>query len=139
PGARGPGASLAGGSSLVVFEASEQKALAWQLIEYFSEPAVQRRFYELTGDLPPRRSSWRGAPLAGDDEAAAFRQQLEQVRPVPPVPEWERIASEVARVAERAARGLLGIEAAQRELDRRSDRILEKRRWVLARSGEVQP
>lgn len=139
PGARGPGASLAGGSSLVVFEASEQKALAWQLIEYFAEPAVQRRFYALTGDLPPRRASWQGEPLASDDEAAAFRRQLEQVLPVPPVPEWERIASEVARVAERAARGLIGIEAAQRELDQKSDRILEKRRWVLARSGEVQP
>lgn len=139
PGAQGPGASLAGGSSLVVFEASGQKELAWQLIEYFAEPAVQRRFYALTGDLPPRRASWQGEPLASDDAAAAFRWQLEAVRPVPPVPEWERIASEVAHVAERAARGLIEVEAAQRELDQRSDRILEKRRWVLARSGEVEP
>lgn len=139
PGARGPGVSIAGGSSLVVFEASEQKQLAWQLIEYLAEPAVQRRFYALTGDLPPRRSSWEGAPLEGDGEARAFREQLERVSPVPSVPEWERIANEVARAAERAARGLIGVEAAQVELDQRTDRILEKRRWVLARSGEVQP
>jgi len=133
PGERVPGASLAGGSSLVVFEASRHKQAAWQLIEYLSEPAVQRRFYELTGDLPPRRTSWQGAPLASDLEAAAFRQQLEQVLPVPPVPEWERIASEVARESERAARGLTSVEAAQRELDQKSDRILEKRRWLQER------
>lgn len=139
PGADGPGASLAGGASLVVFESSERKKLAWQLIEYLAEPGVQRRFYGLTGDLPARRSSWEGAPLATDREAQAFRQQLEQVEPVPPVPEWERIASEIARVAERAARGLVSVEAAQSELDQKTDRILEKRRWVLARSGEVQP
>lgn len=135
PGERGPGASLAGGSSLVVFEASEHKRAAWQLIEYLSEPRVQRRFYELAGDLPPRRTSWQGAPLASDLEAAAFRRQLEQVLPVPPVPEWERIASEVARESERAARGLTSIEAAQRELDQKSDRILEKRRWVKQREA----
>ena len=135
PGERGPGVSLAGGSSLVVFEASKHPELAWQLVEYFAEPAVQRRFYTLAGDLPPRRTSWQGPPLASDTKAAAFRRQLEHVRPLPAVPEWERIAHEVARVAERAARGLIDIEAAQRELDHKSDRILEKRRWVLARSA----
>jgi len=136
PGERGPDASLAGGSSLVVFEASRHKQAAWRLIEYLAEPAVQRRFYELTGDLPPRRTSWQGAPLASDLEAAAFRQQLEHVLPVPPVPEWERIANELARASERAARGLISVEAAQRELDQKSDRILEKRRWVQNRSAQ---
>ena len=56
PGPNGPGASIAGGSSLAVFSASRNKPAAWQLIEYFSQPAIQRRFHELTGDLPPRQS-----------------------------------------------------------------------------------
>jgi len=43
PGPDGPGASIAGGSSLVVFRASQAKAAAWQLIEYLSRPDVQRR------------------------------------------------------------------------------------------------
>jgi len=132
PGRDGPGASLAGGASLVVFRSSARKQAAWQLIEYLALPDVQRRFYEHSGDLPPRRASWQGPPLALDTKVAAFRRQLERVEPAPRVPEWERIQSEVAEVAERAARGLISVDAAARELDQKSDRILDKRRWILA-------
>jgi len=135
PGATGPGSSLALGSSLVVFSGSKRKAAAWSLIEYLSEPAVQRRFYELTGDLPPRRETWTDERLTSDRNVAAFRAQLERMEPTAPVPEWERIQKEVAIISERAARGALGIEQALAELDARADRILEKRRWILERSS----
>jgi multiple sugar transport system substrate-binding protein len=57
------------------------------------------------------------------------------VKPAPRVPEWERIATEMRLVAERAARTGLSVDEAARELDARADRILEKRRWLLARRG----
>src|SRR5262245_10659275 len=135
PGPDGPGSSTAGGSSLVIFRRSRHAEMAWQLVEYLSTPAVQRRFYELTGDLPPRRDSWAALALQPDDKADAFRQQLERVRPVPRVPEWERIANEMRLVAERAVYGRLSVDGAARELDTRVDRILDKRRWLLARGG----
>lgn len=137
PGPDGPGSSLAFGASLVVFERSEKKAAAWQLIEYFAQAEVQKRFYELTGDLPPRRSAWAGAPLAEDEHARAFREQLERTEPTPQVPEWERIATEIAIVSEHAAHGTLAIDAALQELDARADRILEKRRWILDRKARA--
>jgi len=133
PGPSGPGASIAGGSSLVVFRASKSKAAAWQLIEYLERPDVQRRFHELTGDLPPRREAWRGAPLADDVYAHAFRDQLERVKPTPKVAEWERIADQVRLVGERAVSGGLSVDQAAKELDARANDILEKRRWMLAR------
>ena len=133
PGPGGPGASIAGGSSLVVFRASRHPEAAWRLIEFLSQPSVQRRFHALTGDLPPRRTTWDDPALAGDAHARAFREQLERVRPAPRVPEWERIAAEIRLAAERAARGTLSVDEAARELDGRTDRILEKRRWMLAR------
>jgi multiple sugar transport system substrate-binding protein len=133
PGPDGPGASIAGGSSLVVFRTSRHPAAAWRLIEFLSQPAVQRRFHALTGDLPPRRATWTDPALAADLHARAFRDQLERVKPAPKVPEWERIATEMRLVAERAARGDLSVDQAARELDARADRILEKRRWLLAR------
>jgi multiple sugar transport system substrate-binding protein len=133
PGPSGPGASIAGGSSLVVFRASKSKAAAWQLIEYLERPDVQRRFHELTGDLPPRREAWRGAPLADDVYARAFRDQLERVKPAPKVAEWERIADQMRLVAERAVSGGLSVDQAAKELDARANDILEKRRWMLAR------
>lgn len=132
PGPDGPGASIAGGSSLVLFRRSRHRAEAWRLIEFISQPAVQRRFHALTGDLPPRRSTWSDPTLARDVYARAFREQLERVKPTPRVPEWERIATEMRLVAERAVHGELSLEQAARELDRRAARILEKRRWMLA-------
>jgi len=134
PGPTGPGASIAGGSSLVIMRASRRKDAAWQLIEYLSEPAVQRRFHALLGDMPPRRSTWDDPRLAADPYARAFREQLERVRPAPAVPEWERIVNEMQLVAEQVVRGGLAIEDAPAELDRRVDAMLEKRRWILDRA-----
>ena len=133
PGPEGPSASIAGGSSLVMFRSAPNKTAAWQLIEYLSQPDVQRRFHELTGDLPPRRSTWSAGSLANDRYARAFRDQLERVKPAPKVPEWERIATEIRLVVERAAHGELSVDEAAQELDRRANRILEKRRWLLSR------
>jgi len=135
PGPEGPGASIAGGSSLVMFARARDKTAAWQLIEYLSQPAVQQRFHDLTGDLPPRRSAWTAGPLAEDIHARAFRDQLERVKATPKVPEWERIANEIRLVAERVVHGDLTAAQATRELDARTDRILEKRRWMLERGG----
>ena len=133
PGPDGPGASTAGGSSLVIFRSSRHREAAWRLVEYLSEPAVQLRFHELTGNLPPRRTAWQDVKLAGDPHAQAFRDQLERVRPTPKVPEWERIVSEVQQAAEQVVRGGMDVEQATRALDHRVNAILEKRRWMLAR------
>lgn len=145
PGPAGPGTGAAGGSSLVVFRGAARPREAWRLIEYLSRPEVQRRFHALTGNLPPRRTSWDDPRLAGDEHARAFRLQLERVRRAPPVPEWERIATELRVVSERAARrvgpGMTAAELAAiageaaAELDARVDEILEKRRWILARGA----
>jgi multiple sugar transport system substrate-binding protein len=133
PGPDGPGVSLAGGASLVLFRGSRNKDAAWRWIQYLSEPAVQVRFYELIGDLPPRRSAWQSPALAGNAHAAAFRSQLDRVVPLPKVPESEQIVNKVFEQGERAARGQATVEQALRTLDGEVDRLLEKRRWMLDR------
>jgi multiple sugar transport system substrate-binding protein len=56
------------------------------------------------------------------------------------VPEWEHIADELRLVGERAATGQMTVEQAARELNRRVDAILEKRRWMMTRrQGKVSP
>jgi multiple sugar transport system substrate-binding protein len=132
PGPHGPGASVAGGSSLVVFKRSRHQAAAWAFVEYLSQPVVQQRFHALTGDLPPRRSAWLAPSLADDVYARAFRVQLERVRPVPPVPEWERIMEEMRLMGERVIQGAEPVDPALERLDARVDALLEKRRWMLA-------
>lgn len=133
PGPEGPGASLAGGASLVIFRRSRLKHESARLIEYLCRPAVQQRFYALTGNLPPRRSSWATPLLAEDTKARAFAEQLERVKPTPAVPEWERIVQEMQLAAERAVRVRVPVDEVTRTLDARVDGILEKRRWILDR------
>jgi multiple sugar transport system substrate-binding protein len=135
PGPHGPGASTAGGSSLVVFRRSPRHAEAMQLLSYLSRPDVQLRFYALTGDMPPRRSAWRVAPLAGDTRARAFAAQLERAKASPAVPEWERIAQEMQLVATRAVAERWSVEQAATTIAQRVDGFLAKRRWMLARAA----
>lgn len=138
PGPNGPGASTAGGSSLVVFRKSRRKEEAMQWIGYLSRPAVQMQFHALTGNLPPRRSTWSMAPLKTDPRAAAFLRQLERAKASPAVPEWERIAQEMQLYATRAHRYGTSVDEVTASLDERVDGFLEKRRWMLARADEVR-
>ncbi len=132
PDSAWPGASLAGGSSLVLFKASKHKQEAWRLILFLSRPAEQLAFYRETGDLPARIESWQDTALAHNVYVRAFRTQLERVVPTPRIPEWEQIAVKVQDYAERAAHQRLSVPDALRALDRDVDNILEKRRWMVS-------
>jgi multiple sugar transport system substrate-binding protein len=133
PGPEGLGVSSAGGSSLVIFNRSRHKDSAFAVIEYLSQPAVQQRFHELTGDLPPRRSSWQGGAIASDPYTRAFRTQLEHLRAFPQLPEWEQIMQAMRVMGERVARGQESEADATEKLDSEVDAMLAKRRWLLAR------
>ncbi|KRA20909.1 ABC transporter substrate-binding protein [Lysobacter sp. Root604] len=138
PGEHGPGASIAGGASFVVFRGSKRQDAAWKLVEYLSRTETQIRFHGLTGNLPPRRSAWNAPALTADPYARAYRDQLERARPTPKVPEWERIAMEIKLVGEQLANRRLSVDEAAAELDRRTDKILEKRRWMLDHQAAAQ-
>jgi multiple sugar transport system substrate-binding protein len=137
PGPSGPGVSVAGGASLVLFRGSQRKPAAWRLAEFMSSVATQTRFYELTGDLPTRRSVWTLPALVQSPYARAFRQQLDCLRAPPKVPEWERIATELRLMAERVVQGASTVDAAVVALDAKADAILEKRRWLLDRRSQA--
>ena len=138
PGPDGPGASTAGGSSLVVFRGAEQPEAAWAFAAYLARPDVQATFYEKTGSLPARISAWRLAGLEADPRTRAFAAQLRRAQPTPAIPEWERVATLVMRYAEAAARGALTEDEALAALDRDVDALLEKRRWLLARAADAR-
>lgn len=133
PGPDGPGVSLAGGSSLVLFRRSAHPEAAWRLIEFLSRPEQQIRFAKLTGDLPARVEAWEDSSLVRDPRMLAFREQLRRVVSTPKIPEWELITSLVLEYSERAARGVASPDTALARLDRDVNHILEKRRWLLQR------
>ncbi len=131
-----PGVSLAGGASLVIFRHAAEHDAAWRLVEFLSAPAQQARFYELTGDLPSRRSAWARTDLDADPRAAAFREQLGALASLPKVPESEQIVARVAEAVEQVVRGSKTLDEALAALDADVDRMLEKRRWLLERKAE---
>lgn len=141
PGPGGPenGMSLAGGSSLVVFRRSPHREEAWRLLEFLSRPEQQLRFYHLTGDLPARREAWRDTALTADPRIRAFGTQLARTRAMPKVPEWELIANRLRDYAERVVRGGASTDSTLAALDLDVARILEKRRWLLARGHSAAP
>jgi multiple sugar transport system substrate-binding protein len=138
PVPHGPGVSIAGGASLALNPRTRDADAAWQLIEYLSEARTQIEFYKLTGDLPARRSSWQDPALADNPYAAAFWTQLQHLRGVPKIPEWERIANLITDYADAAVRGDLTEEAALVGLDRDVDALLAKRRWLLEQRGAAE-
>ncbi len=138
PSPHWPGLSLAGGSSLVIFQDCPHRQAAWRLVEFLSRPEQQVRFYELTGDLPAHRRAWTDPVLAADPRAAAFARQLERVAPTPKIPEWEQVATRIWEAAEQVVRGAATMDQALADLDRDVDRMLAKRRWLLQRQAEVK-
>ena len=129
-----PGVSLAGGSSLVVFEKSEHKEEVWKFIEFLSEPSIQIEFYKLIYNLPAIKEAWEDSSIANNIYMKAFYEQFNHVVPTPKVTEWEQIAfAKVQQYAEIAVRGAMSIDNTLKNLDKDVDLILEKRRWLLSR------
>jgi multiple sugar transport system substrate-binding protein len=128
-----PSASLAGGSSLVMFRASKHKEAAWKFIEYLSTKEAQLEFYHVTGNLPAVRQAWSDTALARNKYTQAFFVQFQRVVPTPKVPEWEQIAMKMQDYAEAAAKHAMTVDQALARFDTDVNRILEKRRWLIER------
>ena len=127
-----PGVSLAGGSSLVVFEKSEHKEEVWKFIEFLSEPSIQIEFYKLIYNLPAIKEAWEDSSIANNIYMKAFYEQFNHVVPTPKVTEWEQIAfAKVQQYAEIGVRGAMSIDNTLKNLDKDVDQILVKRRWLL--------
>lgn len=127
-----PGVSLAGGSSLVIFENSKYKKEVWKFFEFLSQVKTQIEFYKLLNNLPSVKEAWENPIFKNDPYMQAFYKQFTNVRATPKIPEWEQIAfSKVQQYAELAVRNAMSVEDALKNLDKDVNRILEKRRWLV--------
>lgn len=128
------GASVAGGASLVLFEKCRHPEAAWKFIRYLSEVETQQAFFGLTRDLPAVRAAWQTPEIENDPETGAFYRQLEMALPTPRIAEWEQVAVKMQEYLEQVIYKRMSLEEAAGKLDRDVDRILEKRRWLIARN-----
>ena len=109
---------------------SPRKDAAWRWLEFLSEPEQQIAFHRALGrPAGAPRSAWRDASLARRRQRARPSSRSSSAcAPTPKVPEWERIASRIARHAEAAVRG-------ERERRRRRSRRSTATSTACSRSG----
>lgn len=93
--------SFVGGSNLVVFKDSRRKDLAWQFLEFMSDPARQVEWMQITNDLPSVKTAWDHPYFADKPLVQVFGKQLFDTASPPTVPEWEQIASALDDTMER--------------------------------------
>ncbi len=91
------GSSFVGGSSLVIFKQSKNKALAWKFLEFMSRPDIQAIWYEKTKDLPSVKATWELDVLRSNAKMAVFGEQLKDTVTPPPIPEWEHIGDIISK------------------------------------------
>ena len=83
--------------------------------------SCSREMCACTSNLPARQDAWARAGLDVDPEFKAFHEQLKNVRPAPPVPEWEQIVTgELVKTAEVVITGKMDQDAGLKQLDRRA-------------------
>jgi multiple sugar transport system substrate-binding protein len=129
--------SQAGGATLVIFRNSQHQAQAWTLIEFLSQPERQIQFYKMTGNLPPRMSSWEQGGLVKDQKMAAFYEQLQHAVPLPRVPEWDQITSKIIQAGQDTIAKRSTVDEALAALDTQVDLLLDKRRWMSEREKDL--
>ncbi len=125
--------SVAGGSSLIIFNNSKAPTAAWQFIEFLSTATTQTEFFRLTKDLPAVREAWQAPELREDQEIRAFYEQLENVESTPKIAEWEQVAVKIQAYLEQVVFGKMTLAEAIPKLNRDVNQILAKRRWLLSR------
>ena len=85
--------SFVGGSDLVVFKNSPNRAVAWKFVQYLVDPSVQLKWYNTVADLPAVQSTWNMGSLASDKNLAVFHTQLSNAQGPPSSPKWEEVAN----------------------------------------------
>ena len=117
----GSGISFVGGGNFVVYAESESKDLAWDFVDWLTDPATQIDWYEEATVLPSDTSAWEDPTLADDENVAVFGQQLENVKAQPAIATWAEVANAINAQLEQVTAGDIdpqaGADAMQSEAE----------------------
>ena len=118
-----PGTSFTGGGDLAVFKDSDNRASAWKLVRWLSQPDVQQKWYETMGDLPAVKSAWTTGKLASDPQLQVFGGQLKSAAAPPSVPTWEQVAAVIDSDVEKAVKGATPVGDAVKDMQSQAQSI----------------
>ena len=106
--------SSMGGSNLTVFEYSDKKEDAVKFLEFMSRSDNQIEWMKLTNALPTNLEAWENTDLKNDPIYSVFKEQLNNSKPMPLIPEFEEIAQNYLKHFEKI---YLGDADVQKEMD----------------------
>ncbi|MFC7329069.1 sugar ABC transporter substrate-binding protein [Marinactinospora rubrisoli] len=118
--------SMAGGSSLVVFQSSRHKAAAQEFVAALTDAEAQADWYHRTSNLPASTEAWQDEELAGNAVLQVFREQMESAIATPTLANWTEISAQADTAIEAVARGTKSARDAAAEADQEIETLLEQ-------------
>jgi multiple sugar transport system substrate-binding protein len=90
-GPSGKGYTFVGGSNLMMFKSSKNKAAAWELVKYLSQDQTQTDYASLMGMFPARVEAQQEQGNVDANHEAFLKAILDQGRTYAPIPQWGQI------------------------------------------------
>jgi multiple sugar transport system substrate-binding protein len=90
-GPTGEAYTFVGGSNLMMFESSEHKNEAWELMKFLSQDQVQTDYAAIQGMFPARVEPQQQYGESNGEDFAAVYEAIQQGRTYAPVPQWAQI------------------------------------------------
>ncbi|GEM_PF-411669 len=87
--------SNVGGQTGVVLRASHEQEIAFEILDYFTSEAVQRRWGSQLGQIPVRMAAWKDLDTSKYPYLPKFMLQLRTARRVPQIPLYGALESDV--------------------------------------------
>ena len=120
-GPNGDAFTFVGGSNLMMFDSSENKNEAWEVMKFLSQDQVQTDYASLLGMFPARTEPQQSY---GESNGANFEsvfQAIQQGRTYAPIPQWGAVENaykgHFGTILDNAAKGDASDEAIQKQLD----------------------
>ena len=114
-----------GGWGFGISKSSKHQREAWQVIEYFNQPDIQRQYFLETGYVPSRKSLFTDDTLVAKyNYLPALLQGAENAVLRPPIPQYAQVSDILQRYLSAALTGSKTPEAAMKEAARETRTLL---------------
>jgi len=87
--------SNVGGQTGVILRTSQNKDIAYAILEYFTSEPVQRRWASSLGQIPVRKAAWKNLDTTRFPFMPKFMEQLAQAKRIPQIPLYGILESDV--------------------------------------------
>lgn len=114
-----------GGWGFGISKSSKHQREAWQVIQYFNQPDIQRQYFLETGYVPSRKSLFTDDTLVAKyNYLPALLQGAENAVLRPPIPQYAQVSDILQRYLSAALTGSKTPEAAMKEAARETRTLL---------------